>query len=234
LKEWLADDLLQRIATENGLSETAFLTREPDFFRLRWFTPMMEVDLCGHATLAPAFVLFETGYLGPILTFETRSGTLTATKRNGLVELNFPSRPGSPCPAPSLLIQALGAKPREVLKSRDYLAVFDSEAEVASLSPDIELLTQLDCLGIIVTARGENADFVSRFFAPRAGVPEDPVTGSAHCCLTPFWSARLGKTEMRARQVSKRGGELRVRLDGGRVKIAGQAVTTLRGELSSS
>ena len=232
LDRWLSDGVLQKIAAEHNLSETAFFTREQDFHRLRWFTPAMEVDLCGHATLASAFVLFsELGCGGDRLQFESRSGTLMATRRSDLIELDFPSRPPTPCATPKELVTALGREPREVLRSRDYVAVFDSPDEVAALKPDFDLIMKLDCLGIIVTARGSDCDFVSRFFAPRAGIPEDPVTGSAHCSLIPFWSARLGKTELFARQISRRGGELWCRLLGERVGIGGRAVIYSRGEL---
>ncbi len=232
LKEWLPDALLQRIAAENNLSETAFFTRDDGFFRLRWFTPTTEVDLCGHATLASAFVLFsELGHLADLIRFQSKSGLLTARRRGEMVELDFPSRPPEPCPAPEDLVGALGQAPREVLRSRDYFAVYDTQADVAALAPDMGRLARLDCLGVIVTARGKDADFVSRFFAPRAGVPEDPVTGSAHCSLIPFWAGRLGKAELFARQISERGGELHCRLAGDRVGIAGRARMYCRGEL---
>jgi PhzF family phenazine biosynthesis protein len=232
LKQWPSDSLLQRIAAENDLAETAFFTREDDYFHLRWFTPTIEMDLCGHATLAPAYVLFsEFGHVEENIRFQTRSGLLTATLRGDLVELDFPSRPPEPCPVPPLLVEALGAKPRQVLRSRDYLAVFESEDDIAALNPNFELLQQIETLGIIVTAPGINADFVSRFFAPRAGVLEDPVTGSAHCTLIPYWAGRLGKQEFFARQISKRGGELYCRLAGDRVGIAGRSIIYCRGEL---
>jgi predicted PhzF superfamily epimerase YddE/YHI9 len=211
LESWPADDLMQRIAAENNLSETAFVRREGESFRLRWMTPTVEVDLCGH---------------------ETRSGRLSTARRGEMIELDFPSRPPVPCATPERLVQALGRTPAEVLKSRDYMAVFRSESEVAALKPDMNLVNELDSLGLIVTAPGESCDFVSRFFAPRAGVPEDPVTGSAHCTLIPFWSERLGKKELTARQISKRGGELNCRQLGDRVGIAGSAVTYCRGELA--
>ena len=216
-------------------------------------TPAIEVDLCGHATLAAAFVLFtEVGHKQERLFFDTLSGRLCATRLRDTIELNFPSRPPEPCPAPEKLVQGLGLKPLEVLKSRDYVAVFNSADEVQALAPDFAKLAELDCLGIIVTAPGAgapasqlgpptrrrdagapdaNADFVSRFFAPRAGVAEDPVTGSAHCSLIPYWSKRLGKSELFARQVSRRGGELYCRDLGERVGIGGRAVTFCRGEL---
>jgi PhzF family phenazine biosynthesis protein len=233
LEGWLPDDVLQRIAAENNLSETAFLTRQADdSHHLRWFTPILEVDLCGHATLASAFVLFtELGHAGRCIRFHTRSGWLTVKRNGEIIELDFPCRAPAPCVAPDELLLGLGRKPREVLKSRDFLAVYESQAEVAALTPDMALLARLDCLGVIVTAQGEDADFVSRFFAPRAGVPEDPVTGSSHCSLIPFWAERLGKTELFARQISRRGGELWCRFAGERVGIGGRAVIYCRGEL---
>ena len=232
LERWLPDDLLQRIAAENGFSETAFLKRQNDHYDLRWMTPAVEVDLCGHATLASAFVLFsELGFKQDRVFFQTRSGRLSAARRQDLLELDFPSRPPKPCPIPEKLVQGLGAKPTELLKSRDFVAVFHSAEEVASLTPNFSLLQELDCLGIIVTAKGTSADFVSRFFAPGAGVDEDPVTGSAHCSLIPFWAERLGKSELFAKQISKRGGELYCRNLGERVGIAGNARVYCRGEI---
>jgi predicted PhzF superfamily epimerase YddE/YHI9 len=232
LDRWLPDDLLQRIAAENNLSETAYFVQEKNSYHLRWFTPAVEVDLCGHATLASAFVLFtELGFKQPIVRFRTRSGLLSAARNQDLLDLDFPSRPPKPCAAPDVLIKGLGAEPREVLKSRDYFAVFDSAREVADLDPDFHLLGQVESLGIIVTARDETVDFVSRFFAPRAGINEDPVTGSAHCTLIPYWAQRLKKTELRAHQISQRGGELFCRLDGDRVAIGGRAAIYSRGSL---
>lgn len=233
LEQWLPDVSLQRIAAENNLSETAFFTREKNgSFRLRWFTPTVEVDLCGHATLAAAFVLFtELGYANPKVKFDTRSGCVSATRLEKSIELDFPTRAPSACAAPEKLLRGLGATPIEVLKARDYLAVFATQTGVATLKPDMSLLAQLDCLGIIVTAAGDEADFVSRFFAPGAGVPEDPVTGSSHCTLIPYWANRLGKTELFARQLSPRGGELHCRLLGERVGIAGEAVIYARGQV---
>jgi PhzF family phenazine biosynthesis protein len=235
LEKWLPDALLQNIAAENGMSETAFLCPRKDYYRLRWMTPTIEVDLCGHATLASAFVLFnELGHKKETLFFETLSGRLSAEPRRDLIELNFPSRPPRRCPLPEKLVQGLGLKPAEVFKARDYVAVFNSAAEVEALVPVLEKLGELNCLGIIVTAPGKDTDFVSRFFAPRAGIAEDPVTGSAHCSLIPFWSERLGKTELIARQLSRRGGELYCRQLGHRVGIGGRAVTYCRGELEVS
>jgi predicted PhzF superfamily epimerase YddE/YHI9 len=182
--------------------------------------------------LASVFVLFtELGFSQPSVRFHTRSGWLSAARKQDLVELDFPSRPPKPCAAPDVLINGLGAEPKEVLKSRDYFAVFDSSRDVVDLKPDFELLSQVESLGIIVTGQDETVDFVSRFFAPRAGINEDPVTGSAHCTLIPFWAERLKKTELRAKQVSQRGGELFCRLDGDRVAIGGHAAIDSRGSL---
>lgn len=232
LNEWLPDALLQKIAAENDLSETAFLVKRNGVYDLRWMTPTTEVDLCGHATLAAAHVLFfERGWQSDQITFQTLSGRLSASRSSDVLELDFPSRPPQVCAVPDQLVLALGRTPVEVLKARDYLAVFKSAAEVAALRPDMILLAALDCLGTIVTAPGDGVDFVSRFFAPKVGVPEDPVTGSAHSSLIPFWSARLGKTELQARQISRRGGELSCRLLGERVGIGGRAVVYCRGEL---
>ena len=232
LDRWLEDGLLQSIAAENNLSETAFFVRAGDKFDLRWFTPKVEVDLCGHATLASAFVLFsELGYPRQTVRFQSRSGLLSASRQGERIELDFPSRPPVPCAPPELLVRGLGKPPVEVLKARDYVAVFHSQADVAALEPDMRLLAQLDCLGIIVTAPGEGADFVSRFFAPAAGIDEDPVTGSAHCSLIPFWAERLGKSDFFARQISRRGGEIYGRIFGERVGIAGRAVIYSRAEL---
>ncbi len=235
LSEWLPDVVLQQIAAENNLSETAFLVGDQGSYHLRWFTPVMEVDLCGHATLAPAHVLFhEMKSPGDVIRFQTKSGELLAKRRGDRVELNFPARAPVPCPAPEALLQGLGRKPVEVLRSRDFFAVFENEGDVASLAPDMDALRQLECLGVIATAPGTDADFVSRFFAPRAGIPEDPVTGSAHCSLIPYWAKRLGKLEMFARQISTRGGALHCRLDGDRVAIAGGSVVFSRGEITVS
>lgn len=230
LEEWLEDQQMQAIAAENNLSETAFFVLRGDHYDLRWFTPITEVDLCGHATLASAYVVFQ--FLNTSLTtvdFSTRSGMLTVEREGTLLSMNFPSRPASSCPIPDNLVQALGAQPQEVLLARDYLVVYDSEDTILSVCPDMEQLLKLDCLGIIVTAQGKDADFVSRFFAPKAGVPEDPVTGSAHCTLVPYWSEKLNKKTLHALQVSRRGGELLCEDLGDRVKISGHAVTYLEG-----
>jgi predicted PhzF superfamily epimerase YddE/YHI9 len=236
LDEWPSDGAMQAIAAENDLAETAFVLKHPEegVHPLRWFTPAVEIDLCGHATLATAYVFFnELHYADETIAFSTKSGLLKATKRDRRVELDFPARPATECAAPDALRRGLRAEPRAVFKSRDYLAVFDSEEAVASLAPDLAELAKLDCLGVIATAPGSDCDFVSRFFAPRAGIAEDPVTGSSHCTLVPYWSKRLGKKEMFARQISKRGGELFVRDDGDRVAMAGDCAVYLRGEIEA-
>ncbi len=230
LDEWLPDTLLQSIAAENNLSETSFVVRREAIFELRWFTPLIEVDLCGHATLAAAHVIFQhLAFQGSEISFQTRSGALIVTRLEALLALDFPSRPGLPCSAPVELTRGLGRIPRFVAKARDYLVVFETEEEILELRPEMNALLHLDALGVIVTAPGTDCDFVSRFFAPRAGVPEDPVTGSAHCTLIPYWAKRLGRTKLRARQCSARGGELICEDRGERVTIAGQAVTYASG-----
>ena len=233
LDTWLPDATLQGIAAENNLAETAFFVpRNDGGFDLRWFTPTIEMDLCGHATLAAAFVLFtEQNFAGDAIEFYSRSGILRVSRESEILTLDFPSRSPQPCDAPEALVRGLGAQPADVLKSRDYFAVFKTAAEVQSLRPNFAALKTLDSLGIIATAPGEDCDFVSRFFAPQAGVDEDPVTGSAHCTLIPYWSQRLGKNKLFARQISQRGGELFCELAGDRVHIGGKAVLYLRGEI---
>ena len=228
---------MQRVAREMNLSETAFLVRRSNGeYDLRWFTPAVEVDLCGHATLASAHVLWEEGHLPADVpaVFHTRSGRLSATRHSAWIEMDFPAEPAGTTPAPAELTEALGAEPRYVGRNRfDYLVEVDSQATVERLAPDFARLKKLETRGIIVTARadGEGVDFVSRFFAPGTGVDEDPVTGSAHCCLGPFWQHRLGRDAFTARQVSDRGGLIKVVVRGDRVLLLGQAVTVLRGEL---
>ncbi len=227
---------MQQVAAEMNLSETAFLHRQADGFSLRWFTPTVEVDLCGHATLASAHVLWEGGHLGPTETarFHTHSGLLTAVHHGDWIELDFPAKPAEPCDPPPDLARALGVPLRYVGRNGfDYLVEVESAAALRELRPDFELLGRLPVRGVIVTARSAEPefDFVSRFFAPASGVAEDPVTGSAHCCLGPFWGNRLAKVELQGYQASRRGGKVRVGLAGERVKLRGQAVTVLRGEL---
>ena len=229
LESWLDDQTMMNIAAENNLSETAFFVRENSFYRLRWFTPVSEVDLCGHATLASAFVLFnDLRYQDEEIFFETQSGTLSVKREGGLLALNFPTRMPVPCKPPDNLIKALGVQPTAVLRWHDYLCVLESEDQVRGLIPNQELLKTLDA-DVMVTARGKSCDFVSRFFAPLYGIPEDPVTGMTHCTLIPYWAEQLGKTKLLAHQVSKRGGELHCELQGERVKIAGQAVKYMEG-----
>ena len=230
LNEWIDDAMMQRVAKENGLSETAFFVQKEGFFELRWFTPVIEVDLCGHATLASAYVLFE--HLDPELesiVFHTKSGDLNIVRSGSAILMDFPARPADPVEVPFELEKGLNTPIKEVFKSRDYMVVFESEHQVRNLDPDFDMLAKVDSTGIIVTAPGEDVDFVSRFFAPRAGIPEDPVTGSAHCTLTPFWSEKLDKRDLTARQVSERGGELACRLVEDRVHIAGRAVLYAKG-----
>lgn len=227
---------MQRVAREMNLSETAFLVRQGECWQLRWFTPTVEVDLCGHATLASAHVLWEDEHLAPAARacFETKSGRLTAERRGEWIEMDFPAQPAVPVSPPEALLAALEAQARYVGKSRtDYLVEVATAAEVRALAPDFTRLRSCPARGVIVTSHAEASDhdFVSRFFAPAAGVDEDPVTGSAHCCLAPYWGAKLGKTEMVGHQVSARGGVVTVRLAGDRVMLGGQAVTVLRGEL---
>jgi PhzF family phenazine biosynthesis protein len=232
LADWLPDALLQSIAAENNLAETAFVVQRGPQFDLRWFTPTIEMDLCGHATLAAAHVIFRhLGFRASDVSFQTRSGVLTVTRADDLLTLDFPTRPAAPCPTPQDLIDGLGAKPALAAKARDFLAVFDSEEAVRNLRPDMLALARLDCLGIVATAPGRDCDFVSRFFAPRAGIAEDPVTGSAHCTLIPYWAERLGRTKLRALQVSPRGGELFCEHRSERVGIGGRAVTYATGYL---
>ncbi len=232
LDGWLLDDVMQAIAAENNLAETAFVIPGDGCVPLRWFTPTIEVDLCGHATLATAFVLFE--YHRPDareVSFETRSGVLTVRREGGRLTLDFPARPGRRIDVASDVVAALGAAPGEAFQARDLMVVFESEADVRRLAPDMAAIAALDAFAVIATAPGDDVDFVSRFFAPRAGIPEDPVTGSAHCTLTPYWAARLGRTVLTARQVSARGGELECEQRDDRVLISGQCVEYLRGEI---
>ncbi|HEY1599368.1 MAG TPA: PhzF family phenazine biosynthesis protein [Pirellulales bacterium] len=231
LDNWPGEETLQAIAAEHNLSETAYLRQvSPGRYELRWFTPAVEVDLCGHATLAAALIVFAE--LEPDLAdiaFETRSGQLKVRRVGDRLAMDFPSRRPVPCEPPHELIAGLGANPATVLKSRDFLAVYASEDAIRELQPDFSVLKRLPSLGVIVTAPGKNVDFVSRFFAPQAGINEDPVTGSAHSTLTPYWAERLGKSQLHARQISTRGGELWCSDFGDRVEIAGHAVLFSRG-----
>lgn len=233
LESWLDDGILQSIAEENNLSETAFFVPSKKGFELRWFTPVKEVDLCGHATLASAHVIFEIlGYTKQAIAFETRSGDLFVERNGKLLKMDFPARLPAPCMLSEIMVKGLGQRPVEVLAADDYMAVFDSEATVRAITPDHALLSQLDLRGVIVTARGTDVDFASRFFAPKYGIPEDPVTGSAHCTLAPYWANKLGKNILSARQVSKRGGNIACEVNSGRVMLSGYAVTFMEAEIT--
>jgi PhzF family phenazine biosynthesis protein len=233
LEQWLPDALMLAIAAENNLAETAFFVKEGAAYRLRWFTPVAEVDLCGHATLASADVLFRIlGYVGKTIRFDTRSGVLEVKRRDGGYAMDFPATMPEPCAPPPALVAGLGVTPVETLKAFDYVAVLASEAQVRSLRPDFARLATLELRGVAVTAASDRVDFVSRFFAPALGVNEDPVTGSAHCELAPYWSARLGKTSLRAEQVSPRGGAVRCDLRGDRITLFGQAAHYLTAVIS--
>jgi PhzF family phenazine biosynthesis protein len=230
LEEWLDDQTMQDIAAENNLAETAFFVREPGGYHLRWFTPEVEVDLCGHATLASAYVVLN--HITPEedeVRFHTRSGELVVARKEDLYSLDLPARPPNPCDAPKELAKALGAQPEEVWAARDYMAVFSNEEQILSMEPDFNALAKLDKFAVIVTAPGDEVDFVSRFFAPAKGINEDPVTGSAHCSLVPYWSDSLGKESLVARQLSRRGGELLCEDHGDRVKLYGKATLYLTG-----
>jgi len=234
LDRWLPDNVMQKIAAENNLSETAFFVAEggAGHYRLRWFTPKAEVKLCGHATLATAWLIFERMAPGAErLHFETMSGPLGVTHDDGLLVMDFPALPGKPCPTPEGLTAGLGRTPERVLIADKYLAVFGKAAEIAAIAPDF---AAIECLGrgVAVTAPGDDCDCVSRYFAPHLGIPEDPVTGSAHCTIIPYWAARLSKTRIHARQVSARGGELFCELAGDRVRMGGRAVLYLEGRIT--
>ncbi|NMM44377.1 PhzF family phenazine biosynthesis protein [Rhodospirillaceae bacterium KN72] len=238
LDDWLPDTVLHAIAAENNLSETAFFVPIPDTeqadFHLRWFTPTVEVDLCGHATLATAGTLFDhLGFEKSTVRFKSQSGTLTATRQGNRVELDFPARPGTPTRVPDGLAAALGGiEPVGFLRAMNNMAVLQSEAEVRAVKPDLAYIAALDGDGLIVTAPGEDGDVASRYFAPHAGIDEDPVTGSAHCTIVPYWAERFGgKTQLHCRQVSARGGDLFCELAGDRVRMAGTVRLYLEGRI---
>jgi len=233
LTEWLSDELMQQIAMENNLSETAFFIPEGDHFHIRWFTPKAEVKLCGHATLATAHILFnELNFKGDLLEFTSLSGILTVKKVEDKLQLDFPADFAQEVESIDTFAEAFGTKPLQTWKGRtDYLLLFDSEEIIQNLQPNIQLLLSTNARGVIATAKGNEVDFVSRFFAPTVGVNEDPVTGSAHTTLIPFWANKLDKTELTALQLSARGGQLWCTLSGDRVYIAGKAVTYLKGEI---
>ncbi len=232
LESWLPDATMQSIAEENNLSETAFFVRRGEIYEIRWFTPKVEIALAGHPTLASAHVIYHhLGHFAARINFSSKSGPLAAERRGDLIRLDFPAFMPKPAPAPAELVAGLKKAPKEVYLGRDYLCVYETEDDILALDPDFGLLAKVDCLGIIVSAPGKNSDFVSRFFAPRVGINEDPVTGSAHTILIPFWADRLKKKELHAFQVSRRRGELFCEHLGERVVIGGKSVTYLKGEV---
>lgn len=243
LEDWPADELMQKIAMENNLAETAFFVKnsspsggntEGAAFHLRWFTPEFEIDLCGHATLASAYVIknFIEPHLAEISFSTQKAGVLKAFARNGIYTLDFPARMPQPCKVPENLLQSLGiSNAVEVLRSRDYFVVLPNEEAVRNIEPDLMLMKNIDTVGVIVTAKGQSADVVSRCFYPGAGIPEDPVTGSAHCNIVPYWADKLNKTKLFCKQLSPRGGELQCELEGDRVLMSGKCVLYLEGSI---
>jgi predicted PhzF superfamily epimerase YddE/YHI9 len=232
LEHWLPDAVLQAIAVENNLADTAFFVKEGPDYRLRWFTPVAEVDLCGHATLASADVIFrQLGFVGGSVRFLTRSGVLEVARRDGGYAMDLPATAPVECELSPALVKGLGGVPLGALKAFDYIAVYATEQEVRALNPNFARLADLDLRGVVATAPGIEADFVSRFFAPKLGLNEDPVTGSAHCELAPYWGHRLGKTSMRADQVSSRGGTMGCELRGERVTLSGRAAHYMTAEI---
>ncbi len=233
LESWPDDAVMQSIALENNLSETAFFIHPKSGYHIRWFTPLAEVDLCGHATLATAFVIFT--YFeksSDELHFSSRSGELIVKRNSDLFTLHFPAKPPMTCAPPKALLEGLVVEPIEVMRADDYFVVYSNEEQIIRLNPLMEKLKELDLRGVVVTAKGREVDFVSRFFAPILGVDEDPVTGSAHCSLVPYWSKKLGKNKLHARQLSRRGGELYCQNAGERVLISGHAVEYMQGRIS--
>ena len=232
LESWIDDPILQSIASENNLPETAFFVRENDGYRIKWFTPTSEVDLCGHATLASAYVIFnEIDKSATDIRFYSKSGELTVTRDSDLISLDFPSRHPKISDDSDEVVSAFNIKPIEVLEADDYLLIYDNPQQILDISPDLNLLKQLNWRGVGGAAKGSDCDFVSRFFTPKYGIDEDPVTGSTHCTLIPYWSEKLGKKKLHAKQLSKRGGELFCELNDDRVSISGRAVEYLRGDI---
>jgi PhzF family phenazine biosynthesis protein len=234
LDEWLPDEIMQSIAAENNLSETAFFVPKAGGFHIRWFTPVSEVDLCGHATLATAYVLFHIlGCQKNKIEFDSKSGILAVTKDNGWLIMDFPAQPPVPCDIPEEIVKAFAATPLECLKSEDLIVVFEHESDIESANPDFELLKKLDLRGVAITARSTRYDFVARFFAPKYGIPEDPVTGSAYTQLVPYWASKIGSNKFSIKQMSSRGGELRCEIAGDRVYISGKAVKFMEGKIKT-
>lgn len=232
LENWLSDELMQSIATENNLSETVFFVPTNMGYHIRWFTPVHEVDLCGHATLASAFVIFSIlGYQKNRIIFTSKSGELIVSKNGEWLAMDFPAQPAKPCPTPEPITRAFKTSAVECLKSQDYIIVFANENEVLNAKPDMALLSELDLRGVAITAKGKSYDFVSRFFAPKSGINEDPVTGSAFTQLIPYWSKKLDKKELKAKQISARGGEVNGTYLGQRVEISGKAIKYMVGNI---
>ena len=232
LPTWLPDDVMQAIASENNLSETAFFIETTNGYHIRWFTPVHEVDLCGHATLASAYVIFNIlEYKQKQINFESRSGILRVTRNGDWLDMDFPAQPPIECETPDEIIQAFADKPLLCLKSEDYIVVFDKEEEVRNAKPDLSLLTRLDLRGVVITSKARDCDFITRCFAPKYGINEDPVTGSAFTQLIPYWANKLDKSVLRAMQVSKRGGEVNCVYAGDRVTISGKAVKFMVGKI---
>ena len=234
LENWIEEDLMQKIAMENNLSETAFFVKEDETYQIRWFTPENEVDLCGHATLASAYVIknFVEPHVAEIQFSTQKAGALKASAKDGMYTLDFPARNPEPCTPPAGLLKSLGTGTVvEILKSRDYFVVLPDEEAVKNIEPDFLQMQELDAFGVIITAKGHSADVVSRCFYPKAGINEDPVTGSAHCNIVPYWAQKLGKTKLQCDQLSKRGGRLDCELVGDRVLMTGKCVLFLQGEI---
>ena len=231
LENWLADDVMQKLAAENNLSETAFFVKENDVYHIRWFTPEYEIDLCGHATLGSAYVIFNhLNHDSDTINFTCKSGKLVVKKKEDLFELNFPSRMPVDCEAPDALLKGINIKPNKILKSRDYFLVYNDEKLIEQIVPDFNYLNQLDVVGVIVTAPGKEVDFVSRFFVPNSVIGEDPATGSAHCNLIPYWAKELNKNSLTATQVSPRRAQFICENKDDRVLMAGNVVLYLKGE----
>jgi PhzF family phenazine biosynthesis protein len=232
LSEWLPDELMQSIANENNLSETAYFVKNDNNYHIRWFTPAHEVDLCGHATLASAYVIFNIlGYKEKEISFESKSGLLTVRRNNDWLEMNFPSQPPVKCETPNLILEAFDETPVECLQSEDYIVVFENEQAVLNAKPNLSLLSELDLRGVAITSKSKKYDFVTRFFAPKYGINEDPVTGSAFTQLIPYWSRKLNKLNLSSKQVSDRGGEVECVHSGERVLISGKAVKYMVGTI---
>ena len=233
LDEWLSDDIMQSIAAETNLSETAFFVPTDNGFHIRWFTPVSEVDLCGHATLAAAYVLFNIlGYKKDKIEFDSKSGILAVTKANEWLVMDFPAQPPVLCDIPKEIVEAFNTVPIECLKSEDFVVVFEREIDIESANPDFEQLKKLDSRGVIITAKSTRYDFVAQVFAPKYGIPEDPVTGSAYTQLAPYWATKLGKKKFKAKQMSLRGGELYCEIFGDRVLISGKAAKYMEGKIT--